>query len=152
MAEEQIIAKNKRAAFEYFLEDHWTAGIQLTGTEIKSIRNHKARITEAYCLLQGGELYVRNMTIDIYENGGHYNHEPRRDRKLLLNAHEIKKLEKKLKNVGNTCVPTALIITKEGYAKLKIALATGKKMHDKRDDLKTKDAKRQIERGKSERY
>ncbi len=152
MAEELIIAKNKKAKFEYFLEEFWTAGIQLLGTEIKSIRSHKARITEAYCVLHKGELFVRNMTIDEYENGGHYNHDPRRDRKLLLKGHELSKIEKKFKNVGNTIVPTELFISKEGYAKLKIALATGKKLHDKRDDLKKKDAQRQIDRGSSDRF
>lgn len=152
MAEELIIAKNKKARFEYFLEDSWTAGLQLLGTEIKSIRNHKARITESYCVLQDGELYVRNMTIEEYENGGHYNHDPRRDRKLLMQRHELSKIEKKFKNVGNAIIPTELFISKEGYAKLRISLATGKKLHDKRDDLKKKDAKRQIDRGSSDRY
>jgi len=152
VAEELIIAKNKKAKFDYFLEDFWVAGMQLVGTEIKSIRNHKARITEAYCVLHKGEVFVRNMNIDEYVNGGHYNHEARRDRKLLLKGHELSKIEKKLKNVGNTLIPTELFISKEGYAKLRIALATGKKMHDKRDDLKKKDAQRQMDRGKSDAY
>jgi len=96
VAEELIIAKNKKAKFDYFLEDFWVAGMQLVGTEIKSIRNHKARITEAYCVLHKGEVFVRNMNIDEYVNGGHYNHEARRDRKLLLKGHELSKIEKKL--------------------------------------------------------
>jgi SsrA-binding protein len=149
---EEVIAKNKKARFEYFLEDEWVAGMQLKGTEIKSIRAHKARITEAYCVMENGELFVRNMYIEPYAHGGHYNHAPTRDRKLLLHQHELKKLRKKLKVSGNTCIPIELFISSNGFAKLKIALATGKKLADKRDDLKKKEAKRQMERGASDRY
>jgi SsrA-binding protein len=147
-----IIAKNKKAQHQYFLEDRWTAGLQLLGTEVKSIRNGKARITEAFCAFKEGEFYVLNMYIEPYSHGGYTNHEPRRMRKLLLKSTELKKLEKKLKDVGNTCVPTLLFISPSGYVKLDIALATGKKLHDKREDLKKKEAKRQIDRTKSERY
>jgi SsrA-binding protein len=147
-----VIAKNKKAHHEYFLEEKWIAGIQLTGTEIKSIRNGKARITEGYCTFKDGEFYILNMYIEPYSHGGYNNHEPRRIRKLLLKSTELKKLARKLRDVGNTCVPTMLFISKEGYAKLEIALATGKKLHDKREDLKKKEAKRQIDRTKSERY
>lgn len=147
-----VIAKNKKAQFQYFLEDRWTAGIQLLGTEVKSIRNGKARITEAFCTFKDGEFYVLNMYIEPYSHGGYTNHEPRRQRKLLLKGTELKKLEKKLKDVGNTCVPTLLFISEKGFVKIEIALATGKKLHDKREDLKKKEAKRQIDRTQSERY
>lgn len=138
--------KNKKANFQYFLGDEFIAGIQLTGTEIKSIRNNKASIVEAYCRFQKDELMVFNMYIAEYENGGYTNHEPRRPRKLLLNRSELNKLKKEMKNVGQTIVPILLFISDSGYAKLKIAVAKGKKMHDKRDDLKQKDLKRQIDR------
>lgn len=138
--------KNKKANFQYFLGDEFTAGIKLTGTEIKSIRNNKASIIEAYCRFQKDELMVFNMYIAEYDNGGYSNHEPRRPRKLLLNRSELNKLKKEMKNVGQTIVPTLLFIADSGYAKLKIAVAKGKKMHDKRDDLKQKDLKRQIDR------
>lgn len=152
MSARQVIAKNKKARHEYFLEDTWVAGLQLTGTEIKSIRNNKVRITEGYCAFKDGQFYILNMTIDPYDNGGYVNHEPRRIRKLLLNSHELKKLQRKLRDVGNTCVPLELFISEKGYAKLEIALATGKKLHDKRQDLKAKEAKRAIDRSRSDRY
>jgi len=148
----EIIAKNKKARHEYFLEDHWTAGIMLTGTEIKSIRAHKARITEAYCTFKDGEFYILNMSIEPYANGGYVNHEVRRMRKLLLKGTELKKLQRKLRDVGNTCVPTQLFIAENGLAKVEIALATGKKLHDKREDLKKKESVRAIDRSKSGRY
>ncbi|NNC84143.1 MAG: SsrA-binding protein SmpB [Flavobacteriales bacterium] len=147
-----VIAKNKKAAYQYFLEDKWIAGIQLTGTEIKSIRNHKARITEAYCNFIKGELHVLNMYIEPYSHGGYANHEPTRVRKLLLTANELGKIKRKLRDVGNTCIPLTLFISKSGFAKLEIALATGKKLQDKREDLKKKEAKRQIDRSRSDRY
>ena len=141
-----IIAKNKKAAFEYFLMDKKVAGISLSGTEIKSIRNNKARIVEAYCAFVDDELYVRNMYIAEYAPGSYNNHEPRRERKLLLKRNELNKLKKKLKDVGLTCVPTNLFITKSGFAKLEIAIAKGKKLYDKRHDLKAKDDKRLMDR------
>jgi len=141
-----VVAKNKKAAFEYFLMDKKFAGISLTGTEIKSIRNHKASIVEAYCLFIKDELYIRNMYIAEYTAGSYNNHEPRRDRKLLLKRNELTKLKKKLKDVGLTCVATNLFIAKNGFAKLEIAIAKGKKLYDKRHDLKSKDDKRQMDR------
>lgn len=146
MTNDSVKIKNKRAKFEYEFIDTYTAGIQLTGTEIKSIRNSKASIIESYCVFVKNELVVRNMTISEYDKGTHYNHEPRRDRKLLLNRNELDKLAKKLKNQGLTIVPTLLFISDSGYAKLNIALAKGKKLHDKREDLKQKDAKRAMDR------
>ena len=138
--------KNKKARFEYeFLED-FTSGIVLTGTEIKSIRSSKASIVEAYCALVKGELFVRNMYIAEYENGSYNNHEPRRDRKLLLERTELKKISKKLKDKGLTVIPSLLFINENNLAKLRIHIAKGKKLHDKREDLKSKDTKRDIDR------
>ncbi len=122
------------------------AGIQLQGTEIKSLRTGKASISEAYCTFQKEELFVVNMNIAEYDNGGFVNHEPTRKRKLLLHKNEINKLAKKLKDQSLTIIPTKLYIAKSGYAKLKIALARGKKLYDKREDLKQKDDKRSIDR------
>ena len=138
--------KNKKAKFEFEFIEVYTAGIQLMGTEIKSIRNNKASIAEAYGVIIKNELFIRNMYIGSYENGTHYNHEDKRDRKLLLNKTELLKVQKKLKNKGLTIVPTKLFISKNGWCKINIALAKGKKTHDKREDLKSKDAKREMDR------
>jgi len=138
--------KNKKAGFEYHLVDKYVAGIQLTGTEIKSIRNSKASVGEAYCVFVKSELFIRNMHIAEYDPGSYNNHEPKRDRKLLLNRLELDKLKKKLKNKGVTIVPVRLFINDKGLAKLEIALAEGKKLYDKRQDLKSKDDKRAMDR------
>tara|TARA_B100001093_G_C26560407_1_gene898404 strand:- start:319 stop:774 length:456 start_codon:yes stop_codon:yes gene_type:complete len=142
----KIDIKNKKAKFEFEFLETYTAGLQLYGTEIKSIRNNKASITEAYAVMIKNELFLRNMYIADYENGSHYNHESKRDRKLLLNKIELSKLNKKLKNKGLTIVPIKLFISDNGWAKINIALAKGKKIHDKREDLKSKDAQREIDR------
>jgi SsrA-binding protein len=142
----KIDIKNKRAKFEFEFIETFTAGLQLSGTEIKSIRNNKASITEAYGVMINHELMIRNMYIADYENGTHYNHDTKRDRKLLLNKIELTKLHKKLKNKGLTIVPIKLFISDNGWAKINIALAKGKKIHDKREDLKSKDAQREIDR------
>lgn len=146
MSSSHINIKNKKAKFEYHLEDEFVAGIQLTGSEIKSIRNNKASIVEAYCVFVEDELFVRNMHIAEYDNASYYNHKPRRDRKLLLNRQELDKLFKKVQTKGNSIVPTHLFINDKGLAKLRIYLASGKKLHDKRQDLKQKDAKREMDR------
>ncbi|MGD1846586.1 MAG: SsrA-binding protein SmpB [Salibacteraceae bacterium] len=146
MAEAKVQIKNRRAGFEYEFLEKYTAGLQLTGTEIKSIRNSKASIAEAYCGFKGNELFIRNMHIAEYEQGSYNNHEPRRERKLLLNRQELSKLQRKLRDKGLTVVPTLLFISDSGYAKLNIALAKGKKLYDKRQDLKQKDQQRQIDR------
>jgi len=146
MAKNVVNIKNKRAKFEYHLLDKFVAGIQLSGTEIKSIRNNKASILEAYCIFDKGEVWIRNMYIAEYENGSFYNHSPRHDRKLLLNSKEINKIEKFLKDKGNTIVPLLVFLSEKGWAKIEIALAQGKKTHDKRHDLKEKDDKRDIDR------
>jgi SsrA-binding protein len=120
--------------------------MQLGGTEIKSIRSGKARIAEAYCVVQDGEVFIRNMYINAYENGSFYNHSPRGDRKLLLNRKEINKLEKFMKVKGNALVPLRMFISEKGWCKLEIATGQGKKLHDKRHDLKEKDDKRDMDR------
>lgn len=147
----QINIQNKKARFEYHLIDKYIAGIQLTGTEIKSIREGKASIKEAYCVFHNGEMWVRNMHIAEYSNASFYTHKPRSDRKLLLNRKEINKIEKFLKDKGNTVVPLRLFISEKGWAKLEIATAQGKKLHDKRQSLKEKDDKRTMDRALKKR-
>jgi SsrA-binding protein len=146
MSVKQLNIKNKRARFEYHLLDEYTAGIQLTGTEIKSIRNGKASILEAYCVMVRDEVFIRNMHISEYENGSFYNHRPRADRKLLLNRAEIKKIERFLMVKGNTLIPLKLFLSENGWVKVLIACAQGKKLHDKRNDMKDKDAKMELDR------
>ena len=123
-----------------------TAGIQLTGTEIKSVRAGKANITDAYCAFVKDELFVRNMHIDEYEQGNIYNHVPKRDRKLLLQRSELSKLKGKMKDKGLTIVPLQMFLGESGFAKLDIALAKGKKLYDKRESMKDKDVKRDLAR------
>jgi len=134
-----ITIKNRKAEFEYFLITKFTAGLVLTGTEIKSIRSGKANIQDAYCSFENGELWVHNMHVSEYSHGSYNNHEAKRDRKLLLNKREIKKLLIKLNERGFTIIPTLLYINENGYAKLDIALARGKKKYDKRESIKEKD-------------
>lgn len=141
-----ISIKNKKAAFEYFFLEEFDAGIQLTGTEIKSIREGKASFVDSFCVFVNGELFVKNLHISEYSLGTHYNHEPKRDRKLLLTARELRKLESKTREKGLTIIPYLLYINEKGFAKLKIALAKGKHSYDKRDTLKQKDVKREIDR------
>lgn len=148
---QQINIQNKKAKFEYHLEDRFVAGIQLSGTEIKSIRNSKASIVEAYCVFENGELFIRNMHIAAYENGSFFNHKPRGDRKLLLNRKEINKIEKFLKVKGNTVIPLRMFMSEKGWAKMEIACARGKKLHDKRQDLKEKDDKMAMDRAMKSR-
>lgn len=144
--EKGISIKNKRASHEYLLLQDFTAGIQLTGTEIKSIREGKASIVDAYCTFRGNELFVINMHIAEYKYGTYNNHEPKRDRKLLLTKRELHKLQTKVKEKGFTIIPTILFINEKGLAKLTISLARGKHYYDKRETLKQKDVKREIER------
>ncbi|MCI5056437.1 MAG: SsrA-binding protein SmpB [Flavobacteriales bacterium] len=142
----EINIKNKKASFEYHFLSKYVAGIVLTGTEIKSIRKGEASIKEAYCTFISDELWILNMHISELKEGSYNNHTPRRQRKLLLNKQELNKLSKNIKTKGNTIVPLKLFISKSGYAKIEIALSTGKKLHDKREDLKSKDAKREMDR------
>jgi SsrA-binding protein len=141
-----IEIRNKRASFEYFLVEEFTAGIQLTGTEIKSIREGKANIADAFCVFMGNELFVKAMHIAEYVLGTVYNHEPKRDRKLLLTKRELRKLLNKVNEKGFTIVPTLLFINEKGLAKINIALARGKHFYDKRETLKKKDLRRDLDR------
>ena len=142
-----ITILNKKARFSYDLLDTYTAGIVLTGTEIKSIRASKASIAESFCEFNdSGELFVINMTVQEYDHGNHFNHRPKAERKLLLNKKELRKLEKEVKNTGLTIIPTKLFINEKGFAKLKIALAKGKKLFDKRETIKDRENKRNLER------
>lgn len=141
-----ITIKNKRATFDYEISDRFTAGIQLFGTEIKSIRDGKAGLTDTYCTFLGNELWVKNMNISTYFFGTYNNHEPRRDRKLLLTKRELTKLLRATKETGFTIVPIKLFINEKGLAKLEIGLARGKKSYDKRQTLKEKDDKREMDR------
>ena len=138
---------NKRARFEYELLDEYTAGIVLTGTEIKSLRSSKASIAESFCEFNDREeLFTVNMNIDEYAYGTRFNHRTKAQRKLLLNKKELKKLYKEVKNSGLTIVPLRLFINDKGFAKLKIALARGKKLYDKRETIKDRDNKRDLDR------
>ena len=141
-----IKIKNKRASFEYFVLEQLTAGIVLTGTEIKSIREGKASLADSYCSFKNDELFVLGMHIAEYALGTYNNHEPKRDRKLLLTARELRKLKNKVQEKGLTIVPLTLFINDKGLAKLDIALARGKHYYDKRDSLKDRDTKREIEK------
>jgi SsrA-binding protein len=144
--QQKISIKNRRASFDYSLIETFTAGIVLFGTEIKAIREGKASLVDSFCYLRNGEVFVRNLNISIYTEGNLYNHEPTRERKLLLNKQELTKLQKKLLDKGLTLIPTLLFTSESGYAKLEIAVAKGKKMFDKRDDMKAKDIDRDLKR------
>ena len=144
--QQNISIKNRKASFNYELVERFVAGMKLVGTEIKSIRNGKVNLTDSYCTIIRGEMYVINLHIAEYELGTVNNHIAKRDRKLLLNKKEIEKLDKKVKESGLTIVPTKLFVNDRGLAKLEIALARGKKTYDKRETLKSKDAKRDIDR------
>ena len=142
----EVIDTNRKAKYEYEFLEQFTAGLQLFGTEIKSIRNKDVSIAEGYCAFKGTELFILNMHIAHYEQGTYNNHEPKRERKLLLNKQELKKLGGKLKDKGLTIIPTRLFISDNGHAKLNIALAKGKKIHDKRDGIKDRDIQRDVDR------
>jgi len=137
------LLENRKARFLYFLSDFMTAGMVLTGTEIKSLRARNASLNDSYVYVRNGEVYVANMHIAPYKDGTVYNVDHLRDRKLLLNKNEIRKLESHLKGSSTTCVPTKVFLSR-GYAKMEIALAVGKQAHDKRDAIKERDAKREI--------
>lgn len=145
--QKNINIQNKKARFDYEFINKYVAGIQLTGTEIKSIRESKARITESFCEFNDkGELFVINMFIEEYGFGSFYNHKVKSERKLLLNKKELKKLRKDLQNVGLTIIPLKLFITEKGWAKLQIALCKGKKLYDKREVIKDRDNKKDLAR------
>lgn len=137
---------NKKASFNFHLEQRFTAGMVLTGTEVKSIRANNASISEAYCVFQKGELFILNMHIALWKFGGYSNHDPLRGRKLLLNKRELKKLKVGMETQGNTIVPVKVFLSENGLVKVDIALAKGKKTVDKREDIKKKDTERELNR------
>lgn len=141
-----VSIRNKKASFEYFFVETYTAGIVLTGTEIKSIRQGKASLVDSYCYIHNGEIWVKGMNISPYFFGSYNNHEAKRDRKLLLTKKEIHKLQEATKQVGFTIVPTLVFIDAKGRAKVDIALAKGKKEYDKRQTLKEKEDHREMDR------
>ena len=145
-AKSKVEIKNKRASFEYEFIEGFTAGIVLTGTEIKSIRAGKASLTDSYCYFVNTELFVKNMHVADYWWGTFNKHDPRRDRKLLLNKRELRKLKRASQEKGMTIVATRLFIAENGYAKLNISLARGKREYDKRQTIKEKDLRREMER------
>ena len=138
--------RNKKAYFEYHILEEFTAGIQLLGTEIKSIRDGKANINDAFCAFLNKQLYIRNMHIAEYSHGSFYNHEAKRDRILLLNKNEIAKLKAKTEEKGFTIIPLNIFVNNRGFAKVLIGLAQGKKIYDKRETLKDRDSKIEIDR------
>lgn len=146
MPEQKINIKNKRATFEFEILESFIAGIQLLGTEIKSIREGKVNLGDSFCYFRKEELWVKNLNIGEYSHGSIYNHEPLRHRKLLLNKKEIRKILSKTKEKGFTIIPLRLFMSDRGFAKLEIALARGKKTHDKRDSIKSRESKREIDR------
>src|SRR5688500_8705622 len=143
-----ISIKNRQASYEYELLDKYVAGIVLTGTEIKSIREGKVNLQDGYGYFNNGELYVKGVNITPYAQGTHYNHEATRERKLLLKRSELKKLETRSEEKGLTLVPTKLFINDRGFAKMEIARGRGKRMNDKRDSIKERDARREMDRRK----
>ncbi|MBO4765037.1 MAG: SsrA-binding protein SmpB [Bacteroidales bacterium] len=149
-AKSKIEIKNKKASFEYEFIERFTAGIVLSGTEIKSIRAGKVSLVDSYCYFSGMELYVKNMNVAEYWWGSYNRHDPRRDRKLLLTKRELRKLARAIKEKGLTIVPVKLFIAENGYAKLDIALARGKREFDKRQSIRDKDMRRERDRGQSD--
>jgi SsrA-binding protein len=142
-----VVIRNRQAGYQYEILDKYIAGLVLTGTEIKSIREGKANLTDGYCYFNQGELFIKGMTISPYAEGTYYNHDPQRERKLLLKRSELRKLESKLEK-GLTLIPLRLFINERGYAKLEIALARGKKLYDKREAIKERDMQRELSRTK----
>jgi SsrA-binding protein len=147
MDKNQIHIVNRRAGFEYHMVQKYTAGMVLTGTEIKSIREGHVNITDAFCFIKDGELFIRNMHISVWKQGSYYNHDPLRVRKLLLKRTELKKIKAKAIEKGFTIIATKLYLSESGYAKIEIAVAQGKKNFDKREDIKKRDISREISRG-----
>ncbi len=141
-----INIKNKKASFEFEFLDKFKAGLVLRGSEIKSIREGRVSLTEAYCYFKGEELFIKQMHIAPYTLATHYNHDPVRERKLLLKKQELRKLQNKFSEKGLSIVPVRIFINDRGLAKMEIALAKGKKIHDKRQSIKEKDAKRDLQR------
>lgn len=141
-----IQIKNRKASFEYEFLEKYEAGMVLKGTEIKSIREGKASVQEAYCYLKDEEMFIKGMNISPYSNSSFANHESTRERKLLLKKKELEKIRAKIEEKGLTIVPTKIFINSRGYAKLEIAVSRGKKLYDKRDSIKKKDQERELKR------
>jgi SsrA-binding protein len=137
---------NRRAAFNYFITESWEAGVMLTGTEVKAIRDGKANLTDSYCYFREEELWIKNLHISPYEHSSYSNHDPKRDRKLLLHRNQLRKIFAKTKEKGVTIIPVKIYESERGLIKLEIGLARGKKLYDKRESLKQADAKREIGR------
>ena len=146
MAELSPVIKNRKASYDYHLMQSYTAGVVLTGTEVKSLRNGEANISDAFCQLENEELFIRNMYIKELDQASYFNHDPRRARKLLLNRNEIKKISVKLKEKGTTLIPVQVFFNENGFVKIEIALAKGKKTFDKREDVKKRDIEREMRR------
>lgn len=146
MSQQQVYIKNRPVTFEYSIEDKLTAGIMLTGSEIKSVREGKVSFNDSYCFFHDGELWIKSLHIAEYVNAGYAGHDPVRERKLLLNKKELRKWAQKMKEKGLTIVPLAMYINEKGYAKLDIGLAKGKKTHDKRESIKKRDTEREMKR------
>lgn len=142
----QTIISNRKARFDYHILETFTAGLVLKGTEVKSLRSGKANLQEAFCYIEDGEVFVKNMTINEYEQGNIHNHDPQRTRKLLLKKREIKKIKKQLEEKGHTLIPVKLYFSERNLAKMDIALAKGKKLYDKRDTMKERDSQRELDR------
>jgi SsrA-binding protein len=138
--------KNRQAYFEYYIDDKYVAGIMLTGTEVKSLREGKASFNDSYCIFNKGELWIKSFHISEYSHGTVNNHNPVRERKLLLNKRELKKLEAKIKEKGYTIIPLRLFFNERNLAKLEIGLGKGKKLHDKRETIKQRDTERELKR------
>ncbi len=145
-----INIKNRKAKFNYEFLDKYTAGIKLAGTEIKAIREGKANISESFCEFNNHELFVINMHVEEYSHASHFNHNPKSERKLLLQKRELRKLEKEVTNSGLTIIPLRLFINERGLAKLQITLAKGKKLYDKRETIKDRESKRRLDRIKKD--
>ncbi len=142
----EVYIKNRPATFEYAIEDRLTAGIALTGSEIKSVRNGKVSFNDSYCLFDKGELRVKHLHIAVYNNAGYAGHDPVRERKLLLKKKELRKWADKVKEKGYSIIPLSMFINADGWAKLEIGLGKGKKLHDKRESIKSRDADREMKR------
>jgi SsrA-binding protein len=138
--------RNRTATFEYFIEDRFDAGMVLTGTEVKALREGKASFNDSYCLMDHGELYIKGLHISPYSHGSYANHAPTRDRKLLLKKKEINKIVQKLKEKGYTIIPLKIYFSERGFAKIQIGLGKGKKLHDKRETIKARETEREIKR------
>ncbi|MBZ4686622.1 MAG: SsrA-binding protein [Clostridia bacterium] len=151
-SEIKVVTDNRKARHDYFIEETYEAGIELKGTEVKSLRTGKANLKDAYAFIRDGELFVANMHISPYEKGNRFNPDPKRDRKLLMHKKEIMRLWGKTREKGYTLVPLRIYFNEQGLAKLELALAKGKKLYDKRHDIAERDAKREIERAFKERW